>query len=95
MNMNFNENKKDSQKEKELYKKVKEDVLAQKDEIVTAAIGVGDCIGNMYNACDKAAADFVKEDYFYKFVPVEVVKQVKNELAPVFEKAYVTWGKNY
>ena len=74
---------------------MKKDILAQKDEIVTAATGVGDCIGNMHNACDKAAADFIKKDDFYKSVPVEVVKQVKNELAPVFEKAYVTWGKNY
>ena len=93
MNMFFNENKKDSQKEKELYKKVTEDVLAQKDDIVTAATDVGDCIGNMHNACDKAAADYVKKDDFYKSVPVEVVKQVKDELEPVFENAYVTWGK--
>jgi len=88
-------NKNDSQKEKELYKKVKEDVLAQKDEIVTAATDVGDCIGNMHIACDKAAVDFVRKDAFYKFVPVEVVKQVKDELEPAFENAYTHSRKGF
>lgn len=68
---------------------VKSETLGAKNKIINNSKDHDDCISNMEDYIDDKAEDFVLKDNLLKEIPEDKVNTIKDQLRPIFSKAYV------
>ena len=76
---------------KDLLETTKNNIIQEKEALIMSSKDLKNCIDILENRIDSLASDYVDNDEFFKDIPYEDLKVLKNELGKQFEKTYVSY----